>query len=75
MHIGEIIRLTVKQQGLTTVWLARQLSCSRTNVYKIYAQHSLDTNTLRRISIILKTDFFALYSEDIASRFNDNNNI
>ena len=67
MHIGEIIRLTVKQQGLSTVWLARQLSCSRTNVYKIYAQHSLDTNTLRRISIILKTDFFALYSEDIAS--------
>lgn len=66
MHIGEIIRLTVKQQGLTTVWLARQLSCSRTNVYKIYAQYSLDTNTLRRISIILKTDFFALYSEDIA---------
>lgn len=68
MHIGEEIRLTMKAQNRTTVWLARQLSCSRTNVYKIYASQSLDTNTLRRIAMILNVDFFAMLSTELSQK-------
>lgn len=65
MHIGKLIRKEVNNQGKTVVWLANQLSCSRTNVYKIYGRPYIDTSVLLRISLVLNYDFFALYSEKI----------
>lgn len=65
MQIGERIRRRLDEQGNTVVWLARQLSCSRTNVYKIFEKSNLDTGLLMRVSVILKYDFFKLYSEEL----------
>lgn len=65
MHIGQLIRQQVDEQGKTVVWFARQLSYSRTNVYKIYDKASIDTDVLIRISNILHYDFFKLYSEEL----------
>jgi hypothetical protein len=65
MHIGQLIRQQVDEQGKTVVWFARQLSYSRTNVYKIYEKSSIDTDVLLRISNILHYDFFKLYSEGL----------
>lgn len=65
MHIGKLIREQVDSQGKSVVWLANQLSCSRTNVYKIYERPSIDTGLLLRISLILQYNFFAPYSEKI----------
>ncbi len=65
MQIGERIRRRLDEQGNTVVWLARQLSCSRTNVYKIFEKSNLDTGLLMRVSMILKYDFFKLYSEEL----------
>lgn len=65
IHIGEEIRKVVFDKRVTVVWLAQQLGCSRTNVYKIYEKSSIDTNTMLRLSKILKYDFFALYKEEI----------
>lgn len=55
----------MEEHQKTVVWLAEQLSCSRTNVYKIFDKYSVDTEMLARISTILDFDFFSLYSEDI----------
>lgn len=65
MHIGELIKQQIKDSQISIVWFARQLSYSRANVYKIFASQSIDTNTLYRISLILKFDFFTLYSKKI----------
>ena len=68
MHIGNLIRQKVKEQNKTSVWLAEQLSCSRTNVYKLYDKKSIDTDILFRISSILKFDFFSIYSEEVLQK-------
>ena len=68
MHIGQLIRQQVEKQGVTVSWLARQLPCSRTNVYKISDRATIDTSVLVRISIILKYDFFKHYSESIKDK-------
>ncbi len=65
LQIGERIRRRLDEQNETVVWLSRQLSCSRTNVYKIFEKSNLDTGLLMRISTILKYDFFKLYSEEL----------
>jgi plasmid maintenance system antidote protein VapI len=62
--IGEIIRNQLHEQGKTVVWLARQLSCSRNNVYRIFHSSSIATHELLRISKVLDYDFFSIYSED-----------
>ena len=64
MHIGKEIRHKLEEQGHTVVWFARQLSCSRSNVYLLFEKSSLDTNVLLRVSIILKHNFFESYSEE-----------
>lgn len=46
--------------------MAQQLSCSRTNLYKIFKKQSIDTSELLRISRILDYDFFKLYSEEFS---------
>ena len=47
------------------VWFAGELSCSRTNVYKIFSKQSIDTYDLLRISKILDFDFFEVYSDEL----------
>jgi plasmid maintenance system antidote protein VapI len=65
IEIGELIRAKLHEQGKTVVWLARQLSCSRNNVYKIFHNNSIATQELMRISKIMEYDFFALYSQEL----------
>ncbi|MBR1427886.1 MAG: XRE family transcriptional regulator [Prevotella sp.] len=65
-HIGQCIRQQVEAQGRTSVWLAQELGCHRTNIYKIYDKMTIDTGILLRISRILNYDFFRLYSEEMA---------
>lgn len=40
IHIGSLIRRRLDEKGYSVVWLARQLACSRTNVYKILRSHT-----------------------------------
>ncbi len=64
MHIGERIREIVHQQQRTSVWLARELGCDRTNIYRIYDRRSIDTGVLQRISRILHHNFLAELAEE-----------
>lgn len=64
MHIGNLIRQTLKERGYTVVWFAAQLAYTRVNVYKIFEKKSLDTDLLMRISVILDTNFFKPYHDE-----------
>ena len=68
MHIGEIIKETLEKQGKTVVWFASALHCHRTNVYKIFSKSSINTQDLMRISRILDTNFFDMYSKSLGSQ-------
>lgn len=68
LEIGTLIRQKLKERKRTIVWLAENLSCSRTNVYKIFDKRSIDTDYLLRISDILDYDFFELYSKELTKR-------
>ena len=68
LEIGLLIRQKLKERKRTIVWLAEKLSCSRTNVYKIFDKRSIDTDYLIRISDILDYDCFALYSAELKKR-------
>ena len=48
-------------------WLAEQIPCERTNIYKIFRRGSIDTKLLKRISVILEHDFFKGLSAEIFS--------
>lgn len=62
-HIGELIRLELKRQGRTNIWLAQQLSCNPRTISKIFHKQFIDTYQLLRISQALQCDFFKVYSE------------
>ena len=68
MHIGQIIRQELEDQGRSVVWLAKQMSYSRTNIYKIFDRPSIDADVLLRISFILDVDFFKYYSAELKNK-------
>lgn len=70
IHIGQLIRQRLDENGHSVVWLARQLTCSRTNVYKIFEKSHLDTEMLARISVVLNYDFFSIISNTLRQKEN-----
>lgn len=62
MQIGAIIKRKVEERRIGITNLAKQLSCSRSNIYKMFERNSIDTNTLLRLCKILEFDFFELLS-------------
>lgn len=65
VHIGKLIKQQMDEQGRRAVWLAKQLNCDRSNIYKIYRCKTIDANRLLKISQILQYDFFQHYSQQI----------
>lgn len=59
VHIGSLIGTELRRQRRPAAWLAQQICCDRTNVYKILRKGSIDTELLCRISVALEHDFFA----------------
>lgn len=68
MHVGQLIEQQFREQGHTVTWFAKQLCCTRANVYKIFSKENIDVHLLIRISFILRYDFFeAISNEKISS--------
>jgi hypothetical protein len=63
--IGELIRKELMAQERTVSWFARKLSCDRSNIYRLFDKHSIDTSLLYRISQVLQRNFF----EDLSENF------
>ncbi len=67
IHIGNLIRDELHRQRKTNQWLADQLSIDRSTLQRLFNKSSIDTNQLLRISKILGTDFFRLYSNALSN--------
>jgi len=65
VHIGHLIEEELRRQRRTVSWLAMELYCDRTNVYKIFRKESIDTLLLYRISVVLSHDFFKYYTNGL----------
>ena len=63
MDIGAVVRKKMSEQGTTTAWLARKVNCDRGNLRKQLYNIHIYPELLLKISIALKTDFFAHYSD------------
>lgn len=63
--IGQLIQQELKSQRRSAAWLATQLQCNRTNVYKIFNRSSIDCELLLKISQALSTNFFNHYSRQV----------
>lgn len=64
VHIRNLIRDELRRQGHTNRWLADQLDINIRTVNKIFLKQTIDTLQLYRISKVLDTDFFDIYSND-----------
>ena len=74
--IGELIRSEVYKQGLTIKSFAEKIPCQRKNAYDIFKKDSLHTELLKRISKILKHNFFQDLADsiDINEEYNPEDN-
>lgn len=72
MKIGEKIKERLDAESISVTDFAKKLSCSRTNVYKLYGKDNIDCGLLLRISRILHHDFFKYYSEMLSPNVADN---
>ncbi|MDR0368800.1 MAG: helix-turn-helix domain-containing protein [Bacteroidales bacterium] len=68
LHIGNIIREKLEEEGRAASWLAKKINCDRTNIYKIFNRQDINTEQLLKISEALHYDFFAHYSEFIREK-------
>lgn len=64
IHIGHLIREQLKADNRSVSWLAREIHCTRNNVYKIFNKPSLDGDLLLRISIAMNFNFFQYYTAE-----------
>src|SRR6266704_172498 len=61
LHIGEKIKARAKELRIGPTELAGMINTSKQNVYGIYKRKTLDSELLRKISLVLKFDFFSAY--------------
>ena len=65
VNIGQIIKEDLDRQNLSAGWLARELGCNRSTMYRMIDRNSIDTAMLARISIALGIDFFKVLSDEM----------
>jgi len=65
VNIGQIIKEELDRQGHSAGWLARELGCNRSTIYRAIGRNSIDTAMLTEISKVLQTDFFKVLSNNI----------
>jgi cell shape-determining protein MreC len=63
IHIGKKIKEEFYRQGHSVSLFAQKINRSRNVIYNIFERESIDTAMLNKIGLILRFDFFALYSE------------
>ena len=66
IDIGQRIRQKLADDGRSIAWLAEKVNCNRSNMWKILQCKHIHSELLYEISVVLKEDFFALYSLKVA---------
>lgn len=75
IHIGKIIKDTVKKLGIKPKDLAKGINVGVTTIYDIYKRESVDTIQLVKISVFLKTNFLEYYLQEAPLKNLVNNDI
>lgn len=57
VHIGQMIKDELNRQGRTVNWLAKEIYCEKSNVYKMFRRKSLDLDQLLKICNVLNHNF------------------
>lgn len=65
LSIGQIIKEELDKQGLSAGWLAKELGCNRSSIYRCLSKNSIDTALLADISRVLGRDFFKDLSDNL----------
>lgn len=65
VSIGKLIADEVRKQGMSITDFAEKICCKRNNVYNIFDRTSIDILQLKRISKVLKRNFFKEIAEDL----------
>ena len=63
IHIGKKIKDELYKQDISIIAFAKKINRSRNVVYDIFERESIDTALLNKIGLILRLDFFSVYSE------------
>lgn len=63
IHLGKLIKAELVRQGRSITWLAEQLNCTRANLYKLFRNPWINTQTLFKVCKALDHDFFKDCSE------------
>ena len=75
IHIGNLIRDKLEEDGRKVEWLAKKIHCNRDNIYKMFDRKFIDTAKLLMISVVLKVNFPAYFSELYCNTKNEKNSI
>jgi transcriptional regulator with XRE-family HTH domain len=62
VNIGEKIKQRAKELRMGPTELGELLNTSKQNIYSIYKRKNLDAETLRKLSVALKCDFFDYFT-------------
>lgn len=65
LSIGQIIKEELDKQGLSAGWLAKELGCNRSSIYRCLSRNSIDIALLSEISRVLGRDFFKDLSDNL----------
>ena len=63
IHIGKRIKEELYKQEISVSTFAKKINRSRNVVYDIFERESIDTSLLNKICLVLRLDFFSVYSE------------
>lgn len=58
IHLGNIIKQRLEQDGRSVRWFAEQMNSDRSNMYKLLSRSHLSTDFIMRASKIIEHDFF-----------------
>ena len=57
IHVGNMIKKELKMQGRSVKWLAKEIYCEKSNIYKMFNRKSIDLGQLMLISNVLQHNF------------------
>lgn len=57
IHVGNMIKKELKKQGRSVKWLAKEIYCEKSNIYKMFNRKSIDVGQLMLISNVLQHNF------------------
>lgn len=66
INIGEEIQKEMDNQKIGVTTMAHKIDTNKKRIYRIFAKNSIDTELLFKVSIVLKHDFFKLYSDKLS---------